>query len=127
MTPQTLPTAAEKALADKDRQWRRYRAQKKAQIEQLFAEPVYGERLRKFNATLGHFGIEHADLMVAYVASCAKNWLRTAPEDIRFCALQMVSHRVQRIRARAGLVVFDDPLEGEPDDVFRLCKRELML
>jgi len=75
MTQQTLPTAATKALADKDRQWRRYRAQKKAEIEQLFAELVYGRRLQEFNAALKHFKIDHADLMVAYVASCAKNWL----------------------------------------------------
>ena len=123
MTPQTLPTAAKKALADKDRQWRRYRAQKKAEIEQLLGN---SEHLRKFQATLNHFSIEDADRMVAYVQDECRKWLRTAPEDIRFAALQMVSHRVQRIRARAGLAVFDDPLEGEPDDVFRLCKRELM-
>lgn len=117
----------EKAIADRDRLYRNYRSAKKRQYEELFALPVHGTLLRKFNSTLGHFGIDDADRMVAYVRERNRAWLRAAPEDIRFAALEMIDHRCQRIRQRAGLVPFDDALPGEDDDVFRLCKRELGL
>lgn len=124
MTPAPQP-AIDKALADKDRLWRRYRAQKKQQYETLFAIPIDGPLLKKFSATLGHFGIEDADRMVAYVQSC--HWLKVAHADIRFAALEMISHRIVRIRQRAGLCEFDDSLDDAAPDVFQICKRELGL
>lgn len=125
MTNVTTPT--ERALQDRERQFSLYRARKRQQYEELYADPVHGERLRKFNSTLGHFKIDHADLMVAYVASAAKNWLLAAPPDIRHAALEMIDTRIQRVRARAGLPVFSDPLPGEESDVFQLCKKALGL
>jgi hypothetical protein len=119
-------TQAERRLADRDRQWRLYRADKRRQYEELFAVPVHGPLLRKFNSTLGHFGIEDADRMVEYVRERTRAWLRAAPEDIRCAALEMIGHRIVRIRQRAGLAEFDDALPGEEDDVFRLCRKELM-
>jgi len=114
------------ALEERDQQYRRYRAAKKADLEELFADPQYGDKLRKFGATLKHFGADDADNMVQYVAKSAHGWLRAASEDIRFAALQMVGYRIVRIRVRAGEVPFDDPMPGDEDDVYRLCKRELM-
>ena len=116
---------AREALLERDRLYRSYRIAKTAEHEELFALPEFGNRLRRFNATLGHFGIADSGRMVAYVRDQNYTWLRNAPEDIRFAALQMVGQRIQRIRAKAGLVPFDDPLPDEPDDVFQLCRREL--
>lgn len=122
-----VPTAAEKALAEKDRLLRQANAQKRRELANLYADEQWGERLRKFGATLNHFGIEHSDEMVAYVHREAR-WLRhEAPDDIRHMALHLVGERIQRIRARAGLVPFDDPLPGEEPDTFLLCKAELGL
>jgi hypothetical protein len=116
---------AREALKDRNQLYRHYRVAKTAEHEELFALPEYGDRLRRFNATLGHFGIADSGRMVAYVRDQNYTWLRNAPEDIRFAALQMVGQRIVRIRAKAGLVPFDDPLPHEPDDVFQLCRREL--
>lgn len=121
----TQQSATERALADRDRQWRLYRANKRRQYEALFAEPEHGEKLRKFRATLNHFGIEDADRLLAFVQ--AQTWLCMAPKDFRHVALEMIDHRIQRIRVRAGMPVFSDPLPGEPNDVFRLCKEALGL
>lgn len=119
--------AADKALDERDRAYRRYRTIKKAEFTRLCADPQWGERLRKFAATLGHFGIEDADTMIAYVQREA-SWLRQeAPDDIRFAALQSVDRRIVRIRQRAGLAPFDDPLPNGDDDVWQLCKRGLRL
>lgn len=117
--------AAEKAVQDRDRLYRNYVRQKKADYEELFGTPVHGPLLRKFNSTLGHFGIEDAERLIAYVRERNRAWLRAAPEDIRFAALQMVSYRIMRIRQRAGLAPFDDVLPGQDDDVWQLCRREL--
>jgi hypothetical protein len=116
-------TATERALADRDRQFSLYRAAKRRQYEELFATPVHGERLRKFQATLNHFGTEDADRMLAFVQ--AQAWLHAAPKDFRCTALEMIGARIRRIRVKAGMPVFDDPLPGEDDDVFQLCKQEL--
>lgn len=121
-TPQLSPT--EKAVQDRELLYRRYRATKEAELAELYADPQWGETLRKFVATLKHFGPEHADRMVEYVTS---HKLTQAPADIRAAALQQCSYRITRIRQRAGLAPFDDPLPGDDDDVFRLCKKALGL
>lgn len=121
----TTPTPAEKALADRDRQWRRYCAAKRQQFAELYADPAWGERLRKFGATLNHFGIEDGDRMVDYVLKSAI-WLHQAPPEIGVAALELVGLHVVRIRQKAGLAPFDDPLPGEEDDTFRLCKKALL-
>jgi hypothetical protein len=118
-------SATDKRLEDAARQYRLYRAAKRRQYEDLFADPAHGEQLRKFRATLNHFGPGDAERMIAFVADSNYAWLRNAPPDIRHAALEMVDARIQRIRVRLGVPVFDDPLPGEPDDVFQACKRTL--
>jgi len=116
--------ATEKALQDRNRLYRNYKAAKKQDLAALYADPEWGDALRKFVATLTHFGPEHAERMVEYVSS---HRLTGAPADIRFAALQQCDYRITRIRQRAGLVPFDDPLPGEEDNVFLLCKKALKL
>lgn len=119
------PSPAERAVAEQSLLYRRYRAAKKQQFEELFAIPIHGPLLRKFNATLGHFNVEDADRMVEFVRARARVWLRAAPEDIKHAAVQLVSQRWARVREHAGLPSFDDPIPGAPggDDVLMRCKR----
>ena len=122
--PMDRQTPVEKAVHDRDRLYRQYKAAKKQELAELYADPEWGDVLRKFVATLKHFGPEHADRMVEYVST---HKLTQAPLDIRFAALQQCDYRITRIRQRAGLVPFDDPLPGEEPTVFTLCKRALGL
>lgn len=119
-------TAVDKALADRDRQWRRYRAAKRQQYEDLFARDDDGANLRKFQATLNHFGIEDADRMVDYVHREARKWLAAAALDIRLIAVEMISERCMRIREKAGMAPLDDPLPGDDNDVWRLCREAIL-
>jgi hypothetical protein len=125
MTVTAQQTATERALADRDRQFSLYRAAKRRQYEELFATPVHGEKLRRFQATLNHFGTEDAGQMLAFVQ--AQAWLHAAPKDFRCTALEMIGARIQRIRVKAGMPAFDDPLPGAEESVFQKCKRELGL
>lgn len=118
-------TQTEKALTDRDRQLRRYIAAKRQQFAALYADPVHGDRLRKFGATLGHFNIEDGDRMATYVAAEAR-WLREAPPGMRHAALELVGQRLVRMRQKAGLAPFDDPLPGEPLDAYQTCKGILL-
>lgn len=121
------PTAAEKAIEERNKLYRAYRKQKHRELERLFADHTHGEQLRKFAATLGHFGPDSEDRLFSFVSREAYEWLRNAPDEIRFAALQMISSRCIRNNVRAGKPPLNDPLPGQPDDIFRLCKRELGL
>lgn len=123
--PSAEQARVEKAIQERNVLYRRYRAAKRTELQELCAASEHGERLRKFAATLNHFGIEHAARMKAYVQDEADQWLGSAPADIRAMALSLIDHRIIRIRQRAGLVPFDDPLPSEPDRIFQTLKRML--
>lgn len=120
-------TAAEKAVKERDLQFRQYQRIKKAEYATLFAMPVYGERLRKFHSTLGHFGLTDPPKLLAYVRRELFEWLAEAPLEIRAAALHLIGTRITRLRIRAGKAPFDDPPWGPANDPFRVCKRELGL
>jgi hypothetical protein len=94
---------------------------------ELYADPLHGEWLRKFVATLRGFRIEHSDRFIQYVEGESRKWLAAAPEDIRCAALEAVSRRIQTIREQSGMPVFDDPLPGEDSDVYMICKEAIGL
>ena len=123
--PDHQQAALEKALSDRQRQYRRYTASKRQEFDKLCERQP---RLRKFKATLGHFGKpEDADRFLDYVETEVRRWLGAEPKDIRFASLEAVDERCQAIRVRAGLPPIDDALPGEQDDVFRTAKRMLGL
>ena len=102
-----------------------YKRAKKAELRKLEADPVYGEKLKRFIDTLNHFGIEHGDRFCTYVKSECRKWLAAAPEDIRFAALQACDEQIQKIRMQNGLPPFDDSLPGEEPTVFDVCKQAM--
>lgn len=104
---------------------RAYKQAKRAQMLELYADPMHGEWLRRFIETLNHFGIEHDDRFVEFVQKECRKWLAVAPENIRFAALEAVGERIQIIRMQNGLPAFDDPIEGK--DVFLLSKEAIGL
>lgn len=119
------PTAAEKAIAERDRAARQYRAMRRAELKTLFNTEPHGKQLWKLHATLGHFGISDAAAMKQYVQREVDSWLGEAAFDIRYEALRLIDQRITRIRMKAGLVPFDDPLPGQPDRLFQTVKKML--
>lgn len=102
-----------------------YKHAKRAQLRELVADPIYGTHLKKFIATLNHFGIEHGERFCAYVKSECRKWLAAAPENIRFAALEACDERIQKIRMQNGLPPFDDSLPGEELTVFDVCREAI--
>jgi len=49
------------------------------------------------------------------------NWTEVNP-DVRFTVLHQINQTIARLRERNGLPPIDDPLPGQPDNVFRRVK-----
>ncbi len=112
----------EKALEERDRLARNYRAAKRAQFERAFAaEP----RLRGFDREIRRCGIEDADLMISLCRAHHGIWLRNTSDETRALALEIVDRRIVQIRTKAGLAPIDDALPWEADDVFQTCRKIL--
>ena len=118
--------AVDDALEERQKLLSNYRRLKRADRKALCLEQPFGDKLHDFIATLNHYtALEHGERMVRYVESECRKWLRNAPDNIRYAALEVCGEREQAIRIRAGLHVMDDPLPGEPDNVFRRCKQAI--
>jgi hypothetical protein len=113
----------DKALDDRRRIYRVYRKAKKLRDQGLYDTPVFGDRLRRFVKTLGHFDMTGSGRMVEYAEREWKTWMREAPADIKFAALQAVDERIMTIREQAGLPPIDDPLPDRPDNAFFTIKK----
>jgi len=117
---------ADKALEERAILYRRYRAARKAHRETLYVTHPCGGDLQIFAAQLRRYTqTSDAAPMLTYVKAAARSWLTVAPPEIKAEALSLINEHIMRIRTQAGLPPFDDPLPGEADDVFQLCKQEL--
>jgi hypothetical protein len=117
--------AAEKALRERDRLYRHYRAARRSQRQTLYAEHPMGWRLQQFSLQLARFKLPDAAVFLSYVKEEVRSWLCTAPPEISAEAKSLINERIMRIRAAHGMLPLDDPLPEEEDDVWQLCKREL--
>lgn len=104
-----------------------YVVAKKKEREALYADPINGVRFKRFVATLNHFGPDDAARMIEYIRLQCEAWISYSSVDMHAAALEAIRNRIVRIRERAGLVPFDDPLPGQPDDVWQICKKVLEL
>lgn len=117
---------ADKALEERALLFRRYRAARRAHRETLYKTHPCGPDLQAFAAQLRRYTqLIDAVAMLAYVREAARSWLTVAPPEIRAEALSIINEQIIRVRMHAGLHPIDDPLPGEPDDMFQLCKQEL--
>ncbi len=82
-----------------------------------------GPRVAAMVAWVSTLGPDDADQLVGVVAG--EDWLLAAPQEVRFAALQLIGEQICRIRRRAGLLEFDDPLPDEPENAFQIIRRLL--
>ena len=124
---EAVVSPADKAIEERNRTFRQYRKALQAERLKLFESSQFGELLRKFAATLNHFSLDSEPRMVEYVRQQQHEWLRNADDKFRNEALRLINERCMRNRLRKGQPPLNDPLPGQPDDTFRLCKAELGL
>jgi hypothetical protein len=114
--------AAEKALKERSRLYAQYRRAKSAHRRSLYEQEP---RLREFALQLQRFGGEEAEGFLRFIKEESRSWLCTAPPELRAEALALIDERIVRIREKAGMLPLDDPLPGQDDNVWQLCRREL--
>ena len=119
--------ALDRALAERAELESLYKYAKRKEKRGLYADPVYGKTLQNFVAALNKFGPDEGDRMVEFVKAEQRNWLHAAPYEFRCAALTACSEKQMRVRIKQGLPALDDPLPGQPDNVFFSCKRVLGL
>ena len=117
-----MTESLDRALDEREKLTKAYRAAKKAQFETAFErEP----NLRIFRDVIRKLGFSDAEELITSVRKAHHCWLRHADPETLALALELVDRRIIQIRIRTGLPPIDDALPGEPDDVFQICKRIL--
>jgi hypothetical protein len=115
-----LPAKAEKAIAERQKTLSWWRQGRRKQIETLLNGP-HGEEARELVGFLKGLELGQARQVIAH----AETW-RHADADTRYLVLSMISAAITSARTRAGLIEFDDPLPGRPDNLFLLIRRILV-
>jgi hypothetical protein len=114
-------TAAEKALAERERMadmWRRWRRER---VDQL-VNGSHGEAARTLVAFLDAMTLADATALIALVEGGP--W-RAADADTRFLLLALIDGAIVTLRERAGLAPIDDALPGEPPATFQIIREML--
>lgn len=113
---------AEKAVAEDNAQLRRYARAKAAERQQLL-DGEHGDQVRELLALLKQLDPESTPALLAILTRF--NWFAGADRNDRFRILALIDTADCRVRVRAGLAPIDDPLPGEPDSLFQVCRAHL--
>jgi hypothetical protein len=105
-------TREEKALAERDAQFRHWQREHRAELDAALAGPHGGALAR---LVLDAMTLESDRTLIEQVRP--DDW-RTADGDIRFLVLRLVGEAIMRLRERNGLPPFDDPLLDQPPSAF---------
>jgi hypothetical protein len=113
-------TRREKALQERNRLSQAHRRWRKEAFNALLKGP-HGAAAQTLIDFLDHMQSDGPEL-IAHVS--AGPW-RDADKDTRFLILVLVDAAVIRLRERAGLVPFDDPLHDEESNTFLTIRKLL--
>jgi len=113
--------AREKAFTERDAQFQTWQREHREQLDAALAGP-YGEKLAALLGALESLTLETADALIQ--RAHADGW-DAADGDTRFLVLRLIDAAIVRLRERAGLAPFDDPLFHQPPDAF-LTLREML-
>lgn len=112
-----------KAVRDEKQQLsKQYRAARRAQINRVLDCPE-GPRIRKMANWMRRLDIAQGGAVIEVVQR--QRWLLDAPPEVRHTALSIFHTIITKKRENAGLHPFDDPLPGQPDNVFLQLKKLL--
>jgi hypothetical protein len=82
----------------------------------------HGALVEQLVDILGKLELRDGEHLVDFINS--RSW-QGVDADTRFICLHAIDGAVIKLREQAGLAPFDDPLEGQPDNVFLTVKQIL--
>jgi hypothetical protein len=111
----------DKELADNARLLRAWKAFHRVQLEEALAG-LHGVQVSELMTLLDRLKLSSAAALLAFIERT--DW-HEVDYGTRLTVLHQINDRITRMRARHGLPPFDDPLPGQPDNVFRRIKHTL--
>jgi hypothetical protein len=116
-----LPRDQQKELADQARLMRAWKTWHAEQLDEALAG-LHGAMVAELMTLLDRHELNSAAALLACVQRM--DW-STVIYDVRLTALHQINQTISRLRERNGLAGIDDPLPGQPDNVFRRIKHML--
>jgi hypothetical protein len=108
----------QKELADHARLLRAWKAWHREQLDEALAGP-HGALVSELMTLLDRLELSSAAALLDFVRRRA--W-SSVSWDTRLTVLHEINNRITRMRECHGLPPFDDPLPGQPDNVFRIVR-----
>jgi hypothetical protein len=110
--------AEQKALAERDTLHRGWKKWRRERIEVLLSGP-HGNAARDLVAFLADMTLDDASALLTRVKQGP--W-RSCDADTRFEVLSLIDAAIIRLRERADMPAFDDPLPGQPPNAFLILR-----
>jgi hypothetical protein len=111
----------EKELADNARLLRAWKAWHREQLAEALAGP-HRVQVSELMTLLDRLELSSAAALLDFIRR--SDWSFVS-YDTRSTILHQINQTIARLRERNGMAVIDDPLPGQPDNVFRRIKQTL--
>jgi hypothetical protein len=108
-------------LAEGQKLSRAYKQWHREQLADALAS-VHGATIAELMRALDRLELSSAAALLACVQRI--DWSAVS-YDVRFTVLHQINETISRLRERNGMPAIDDPLPGQPDNVFRRIKHML--
>jgi hypothetical protein len=118
---QRAQTRIDKDEIDRERLMKAWCQWQQRQLDDVLVGP-YGAQIAALLAFLKELSLDREAELVEFIRT--DTW-RSANADVRFLVMRLIGSTLAKLREEAGLAPFDDPLLGEPRNVF-LQIRELL-
>jgi hypothetical protein len=119
MRRRRLPHNEQKEAEDQNRMFRRWRAWHDEQLELALAG-AHGALIAELMTVLDRLELTSSTALLELMSRPGWGALSI---DARFEVLHIINDRIAKMRERHGLAGIDDPMPGQPDNVFRRVAR----
>jgi hypothetical protein len=113
---------AEKALAERSKQYAQAKRWTKAELKALLDGP-WGSQIRKILQFLHAMGINDGPALLSLLDDL--EWLEKADHNVRMHLLGEIDDAIITLRICSGLPPIDDALPGEPLTIFQIIRLKL--
>lgn len=117
-----MPSPQEKEQRDNTAQFARYRRAVRAESVAML-DGEHGSDYAMLLAILRRMTLTSSAELVNYVRGA--KWIKRCDASQKFTVLSVIDAAIIRLRERAGMSPFDDPIFGQPDNVFLVIKKEM--
>jgi hypothetical protein len=121
MRKHRLPRNEQKEVEDQSRLFRAWRAWHQEQLEAALAG-AHGTLIAELMAVLDRLELSSSAALLQLMNRPGWDNLNV---DARFEVLHRINTQIVKMRERNGFPAIDDPLPGQPDNVFRRIKARL--